>query len=101
MTNQQKAEQIKPWMNPEERRTVDFTDVRALNADVTGCTDNVVHLLFQEAFPHMKERMTVPLRNVHVEEDPFHYTGILTHLSNPGYGCALIKKVLKDSKRSG
>ena len=74
MTNQQKAEQIKPWINPEERVTVDFTDVRDLNAEVSGCTDNVVHLLFQEAFPHIKERMTVPLRNVHVEEDPFHYT---------------------------
>jgi hypothetical protein len=74
MTNQQKAELIKPWINPEERITVDFTDLKNLNAEVSGCTENVVHLLFQEAFPHMKERVTVPLRNVDVEEDPFHYT---------------------------
>ena len=74
MTNHQKAELIKPWINPEERVTVDFADVKGLNAEVSGCTDNVVHLMFQEAFPHMKERVTVPLRSLDVQEDPFHYT---------------------------
>lgn len=74
MTNEQKSELIKPWVNPEERVTVDFTDVTGLNAQVLGCTENVVHLIFQEAFPHMKERTTVPLSQVSVGEDPYHYT---------------------------
>ncbi|MDR4493497.1 MAG: hypothetical protein AB7P17_00210 [Nitrospirales bacterium] len=74
MTNQEKAELIRPWVNPNERITVDFTDVQGLNALVEGCTENVVHLTFQETFPHLKERITVPLRIVTVDEDPYHYT---------------------------
>jgi hypothetical protein len=74
MTNQQKADLIKPWVNPEERVTVDFQDITGLNAQVSGCTPNVVNLLFQEAFPHMKEEVTIPLRNVQIDEDPYHYT---------------------------
>jgi hypothetical protein len=74
MTNQEKAKQIAPWINPAERITVDFNDMRGLNAEVSGCTDNVVSLIFQEAFPHMKEHVTIPLREVQVEEDPGHYT---------------------------
>lgn len=74
MTNQQKAELITPWINPEERVTVDFEDVQGLNAEIAGCTQNVVHLLFQEAFPHMKKQVTIPLRKIQIEEDPYHYT---------------------------
>lgn len=73
MTNEQKAELIKPWINPEERVTVDFQDAQGLNAQIAGCTNNVVHLIFQEVFPHMKERVTIPLRKLEVDEDPFHY----------------------------
>ncbi len=74
MTNREKAERIKPWINPEERVTVDFQDVQGLNVEVMGCTEHVVHLILQKPFPHMKERITVPLRMVEVEEDPYHYT---------------------------
>lgn len=74
MTSQEKANLIQPWINPEERISVDFSDVRGLNAIVEGCTENVVHLIFQETFPHLKERVTIPLRMVTVDEDPYHYT---------------------------
>ncbi len=74
MTNPQKAELIVPWINPEERITVDFTDVQGLNAQVSGCTKNVVHLIFADTFPHMKDRITIPLRHVQVGEDRYHYT---------------------------
>ncbi len=74
MTNPQKANLIKPWINPAERITVDFTDIRGLTAQVLGCTENVVHLAFPETFPHMKDRVTIPLRKVHVGEDRSHYT---------------------------
>ena len=74
MTNHEKAEMIKPWVNPEERISVDFEDAKGLNAIVEGCTENVVHLIFQEPFPHVKERVTLPLRLVTVDEDPYHYT---------------------------
>jgi hypothetical protein len=74
MTNQEKAKPIGPWVNPNERITVNFTDMTGLNAQVAGCTENVVHLIFQEAFPHMKERVTIPLGNVTVQEDHGHYT---------------------------
>lgn len=74
MTNQEKADLIQPWINPDERVSVDFTDVKGLNAMVEGCTENVVHLIFQESFPHVKERVTLPLRLVTVDEDPYHYT---------------------------
>lgn len=73
MDNKDKADLIKPWINPEERVTVDFNNRSGLNAQIDGCTNNVVHLIFQEVFPHMKERVTIPLRNVEVDEDPFHY----------------------------
>ena len=74
MTNHEKAKLIEPWINPAERVTVDFNDVTGLNAEVFGCTENVVYLLFQETFPHMKEQITIPLRAVQVEEDDTHYT---------------------------
>ncbi|MEO8325982.1 MAG: hypothetical protein ABI618_09040 [Nitrospirota bacterium] len=74
MTNQEKAKLIAPWVNPAERITVDFKDVTGLNAEVFGCTESVVYLLFQEAFPHMKEQITIPLAEVRVDKDHEHYT---------------------------
>ena len=74
MTNSQKAKLITPWINPDERITVDFTDVQGLNAQVSGCSEHVVDLIFQDSFPHMKDQVTIPLGNVHVGEDRRHYT---------------------------
>ena len=41
-SNQEKAAMIKKWIDPEERVTVHFDDQRNLNAEVTGCTDQLV-----------------------------------------------------------
>jgi len=74
MTDSEKSALITPWINPEERITVDFTDARDLNAQVSGCTEHVVHLIFADSFPHMKDNVSIPLRNVEVGEDRNHYT---------------------------
>ena len=39
MTNEEKLEAIRPWIDPEERVTVDFLDQQGLNAEVTACND--------------------------------------------------------------
>ena len=74
MTNVEKSALIQPWVNPEERITVDFSDTRGLTAQVTGCTEYVVHLTFSDSFPHMKKRMTIPLSLVTIGVDRQHYT---------------------------
>jgi len=74
MTNQEKQKKIIPWINPEERITVDFLDAQDLNAEVTGCSDQSVDLSIETHVMHMKQRIAVPLRRVIVSEDPSHYT---------------------------
>lgn len=44
MTNEEKEMVIRPWIDPEERVTVHFLDAPDLNAEVTGCTDQLVAL---------------------------------------------------------
>ncbi len=74
MTNQEKQKKIIPWINPEERITVDFLDAQDLNAEVTGCSDESVDLAIETHVTHMKQRIAVPLSRVIVSEDPSHYT---------------------------
>jgi hypothetical protein len=69
-----KARLIRPWINDEERVTVDFIDEKDLNAQVTDCTGEVVGLALETAAPHMKQRVTLPLREIEVGEDRTHYT---------------------------
>ena len=51
-SNQEKAAMIKKWIDPEERVTVHFDDQRNLNAEVTGCTDQLVFLSFRRSARH-------------------------------------------------
>lgn len=44
MTNEEKVKTIHPWIDPEERVTVHFLDEQGLNAEVTGCTTELVDL---------------------------------------------------------
>jgi hypothetical protein len=69
-----KLEVIRPWIDSEERVTVDFVDERDLNAVITGCTTEHVDLLIQTRFPHIKQTLWVPMREVEVGEDRTHYT---------------------------
>ena len=73
-SNEQKAAAIRKWIDPEERITVQFDDQRDLNAEVTGCTDQVVSLSLDTTVPHMRQQITLPLSAVEVSEDFSHYT---------------------------
>ena len=74
MTNEQKVEQIRKWIDPEERVTVGFRDEQDLNAAITGCSTESVDLAIDTRVPHLKQRISVPLSRTDVAEDPFHYT---------------------------
>jgi hypothetical protein len=74
LTNEEKQNRIRAWINPEERVTVHFLDAPDLNTIVTGCTDQVVDLSIETPLPHLKQSISVPLRQVEVAEDFSHYT---------------------------
>ena len=74
MTNEEKVEAIRPWIDPEERITVDFLDQQGLNAEVTDCNDELVDLSLETPIPHIKQHISIPLRSTEVLEDPSHYT---------------------------
>ena len=74
MTNKEKLKAILPWIDPEERVTVDFLDEQGLNGEVTGCSDEIVDLSLETRVPHIKQHISLPLRLVEVSEDPSHYT---------------------------
>ena len=74
MTNEEKVKKIAPWIDPEERVTVNFLDARDLNAEVTGCSSELVDLAIETNVTHMKQRISVPLSRTDVTEDLSHYT---------------------------
>jgi len=74
MTNEEKEKIIRPWIDPEERITVHFLDAPDLNAEVTGCSGQLVDLSIETHMPHMKQHISVPLNKVEVSEDCSHYT---------------------------
>jgi hypothetical protein len=74
MTNEEKLKAIRPWIDPEERVTVNFLDEKDLNAEVTGCNDELVDLSLETRVPHVKQHISVPLRRAEVSEDLSHYT---------------------------
>ena len=74
MTNEEKMVAIRPWIDPEERVTVNFLDEQDLNAEVTDCSDVLVDLSLETRVPHIKQHISIPLRSTEVSEDPSHYT---------------------------
>lgn len=74
MTNEEKFQAIRPWIDPEERVTVNFLDEQGLNGEVTGCSDEIVDLSLETHVPHVKQHISIPLRCAEVSEDPSHYT---------------------------
>lgn len=74
MTNHEKRKQIIPWIDPEERVTVHFLDEKDLNAEVMGTTEELVDLAIENDVPHIKQRISVPLRHTELSEDLGHYT---------------------------
>ena len=74
MTNKEKHKCIHQWIDSEERVTVHFLDSPDLNAEVTGCTDQLVDLSIETHVFHMKQHISLPLSQVEVSEDFSHYT---------------------------
>lgn len=74
MTNAEKAELIRPWIDPEERVTVHFRNAANLNAEVTGCTEEMVDLLIDTPVVHMRQSISIRLSQLRVSEDLSHYT---------------------------
>jgi len=74
MENEAKSSAIRRWIDPDERITVDFDDARDLNAEVKGCTTEIVSLALETAFPHLRQNVTIPLGEVEVGEDRGKYT---------------------------
>lgn len=74
MSHTDKLALITPWINPEERITVQFDDQRDINTIVTGCSERLVDLELETNIPHLPQKLSVPLSEVEVSEDPTHYT---------------------------
>ena len=74
MTNEEKETRIRPWIDPEERVTVQFLDAPDLNATVTDCTDQLVDLSIETPVPHMTQNIPLPLSQVEVADDDSHDT---------------------------
>ena len=74
MTNDEKEKVIRPWIDPEERVTVQFLDAPDLNTEVTGCNDASVTLSIETHVIHMTQHISIPLSHVEVAEDFSHYT---------------------------
>ncbi|MHC9063208.1 hypothetical protein ACYX34_11015 [Nitrospira sp. CMX1] len=74
MSRAEKLALITPWINPEERITVQFDDQGDINTVVTNCTDQLVDLELETPVPHMRQKLSIPLSELEVSEDPTHYT---------------------------
>jgi hypothetical protein len=74
MDNEEKCKIITDWVDPEERVTVDFRNEGDLNAEVAGCTRELVDLTLDTTVPHMRQQVSLPLREVEVLEDRTRYT---------------------------
>ena len=74
MDNKEKARIISPWVDPDERVTVNFDDERDLNAQVTVAPPNWSILALETRFPHLRQNISVPLGDVEVSEDNSRYT---------------------------
>lgn len=74
MSRADKAALLTPWINPEERITVQFDDQRDINTIVTGCNERLVDLELETNIPHIRQQLSIPLSDVEVSEDPSHYT---------------------------
>ncbi|MER3423753.1 MAG: hypothetical protein C4293_11520 [Nitrospiraceae bacterium] len=74
MDNQTKCEVISAWIDPEERVTVDFFDEKGLNAEITGCSLELVELALETSFLFYRQTVSIPLSQVELGEDRSRYT---------------------------
>lgn len=62
MENEDKVTVIRPWIDSEERITVDFEDEKEFNAVVTEYTATLVTLALETSFPQLRQEITLPFR---------------------------------------
>lgn len=74
MSHAEKVALIIPWINPEERITVQFADQGDINTIVADCSERLVDLELETNLPHMRQKLSIPLSEIEVSEDPSHYT---------------------------
>jgi hypothetical protein len=74
MSRTEKLALITPWINPEERITVLFADQGEINTVVTDCTERLVDVELETTVPHIQQKLSIPLSEIEVSEDPTHYT---------------------------
>ena len=74
MSRAEKVALITPWINPEERITVQIDDQDDINTVVTGCTEQLVDVELETPVPHLRQKLSIPLSELEVSEDPTHYT---------------------------
>jgi hypothetical protein len=74
MSRAEKMALITPWINPEERITVQFDDQYDINTIVTDCSERLVDLELETNIPHIRQKLSIPLSDIEVSEDPTHYT---------------------------
>ena len=74
MSRAEKVALITPWINPEERVTVQFGDQYDINTIVTDCSERLVDLELETNIPHIRQKLSIPLSDIEVSEDPTHYT---------------------------
>jgi hypothetical protein len=74
MSRADKVALITPWINPEERITVHFDDQQDINTIVTDCSERLVDLELETNIPHLRQKLSIPLSEIEVSEDPSHYT---------------------------
>ncbi|MEQ1679942.1 MAG: hypothetical protein ABL950_05000 [Nitrospira sp.] len=54
MSRAEKVAIITPWINPEERITVQFDDQGDINTVVSDCTERLVDLELETPVPHIR-----------------------------------------------
>ncbi len=74
MSRADKLALITPWINPEERITVQFDDQRDINSEVIACTEQLVDVALETTVPHLRQKLSIPLSEIEIAEDPSHYT---------------------------
>jgi regulator of replication initiation timing len=74
MSRANKLAFITPWINPEEQITVLFDDQGDINTVVSDCIERLVDLELETPVPHMRQRLSIPMSEIEVSEDPSHYT---------------------------
>jgi hypothetical protein len=68
MTNEEKAEKIRPWIDRAKGVKVQFRGEQGLDAIVTACSDVLVDLSIEPGGSFMRQTVYVPLSRIEISE---------------------------------